>query len=157
MAYVELNPIRATMAEPPESADFTSIKPRIDDHQQAVVTASKDGMTEEQSGLLLKAFLAEGDDLKDQIPYHYREYLALVDWSGRAIRADKRGAIDDQLPPILVRLGIDAGYWCKAMQPKGAHQFSRAVGCRDKLRAYASKLKIGWIKGISLSAKLFPT
>jgi hypothetical protein len=92
-----------------------------------------------------------------QIPYHYREYLALVDWSGRAIRTDKRGAIDDQLPPILVRLGIDAEHWCKAMQPKGAHQFSRAVGCRDKLRAYASKLKIGWIKGISLSAKLFPT
>jgi len=157
MAYVELNPIRANMAETPESSDFTSIKQRIDDHQQAVVTASKDEITAERSGLLLKAFLAEGDYLKDQIPYHYREYLALVDWSGRAIRTDKRGAIDDQLPPILVRLGIDAEHWCKAMQPKGAHQFSRAVGCCDKLREYASKLKIRWIKGISMSAKLFPT
>ena len=157
MTYVELNPIRAKMADTPETSEYTSIKQRIDDHLKADLQLNKDAKEQEPKGLSLKKFLLEGDYLKDQIPYHYLEYLDLVDWSGRAIRADKRGAIDEQLPPILTRLGIDAEHWCKAMQPKGAHQFSRAVGCRDKLREYAKKLKISWIKGISISAKLFPT
>ena len=158
MTYVELNPIRANMATTPESSEFTSIKQRIDNHKlSAGLVLKKDELIAAQTKLSLKDFLEEGGQLQDQLPYHYREYLELVDWSGRAIKSDKRGAIDVQLPPILTRLGIDAEHWCKAMQPKGAHQFSRAVGCRDKLREYASKLNIRWIKGISLSAKLFPT
>ena len=28
--------------------------------------------------------------------YHYREYLALIDCSGRAMGADKRGAIEEE-------------------------------------------------------------
>ena len=150
--------MRANMATAPDSSKFTSIKQRM--HSRKLSTGpvpKKDEMTVAQTRLSLKDFLEEGGHLQDQLPYHYREYLELVDWSGRAIRTDKRGAIDTRLPPILTRLGIDATHWCKAMQPKGAHQFSRAVGCRDKLREYASKLNIRWIKGVSLSAKLFPT
>ena len=157
MAYVELNPIRAKMADTPETSEFTSIKQRIDDKKKEGGRPKKDSMSLEQSGLSLKEFLSKGDYLQDQIPFHYQDYLDLVDWSGRAIRSDKRGAIDPHLPPILTRLGIDPEHWCKAMQPKGAHQFSRAMGCCDKLREYASKLEIRWIKGINLSCKLFPT
>ncbi|MEH6445355.1 MAG: transposase [Oceanospirillaceae bacterium] len=157
MTYVELNPIRAMMADTPETSEFTSIKQRISDHKQSGSQSVKETSTPMKTRVTLKTFLSQGDYLKDQIPYYYQEYLELVDWSGRAIREDKHGAIDDQLPSILIRLGIDTQYWCKAMQPKGAHQFSRAVGCRDKLRAYANKLNISWIKGINLSAKLFPT
>ena len=36
------------------------------------------------------------------------DYLALLDWTGRSIRADKRGAIPDHLAPILSRIGLDA-------------------------------------------------
>ena len=39
--------------------------------------------------------MAEGYQLSNEIPYHYRDYIELVDWTGRAIRADKRGGIDD--------------------------------------------------------------
>ncbi|MCX2778966.1 hypothetical protein [Microbulbifer thermotolerans] len=35
-----------------------------------------------------------------------QDYLELVDWSGRCLRKDKRGTIDEQLPPILDRLQI---------------------------------------------------
>ncbi|MEM5530508.1 transposase, partial [Gammaproteobacteria bacterium AS21] len=111
----------------------------------------------DQPVLALKEFLTQGDHLKNQIPYHYLEYLELVDYSGRVIREGKRGAMDDRLPPILIRLGIDETQWHKAMQPKGAHQFSRAMGCCESLRAYANKLSIRWIKGMTLSGKLFPS
>ncbi len=34
------------------------------------------------------------------------DYLALLDFTGRQLRADKRGAIPSHLPPILKRIGI---------------------------------------------------
>ena len=146
------------MATAPDSSKFTSIKQRM--HSRKLSTgpvSKKDEMTVAQTRLSLKDFLEEGGHLQAQLPYHYCEYLELVDWSGWAIKADKRGAIYTQLSPILLRLGIDAEDWCKAMQLKGTNQFSRALGFRDTLREYANKLNIRWIKGTSLSVKLFPT
>ncbi len=160
MAYVELNPIRAKMAETPETSNYTSIKQRIDEEanvdKKSKRLVYKDNNKDKKPRLTLKTFLAKGDYLKDQIPYSYHEYLYLVDWSGRVTKGDKRGAINDQLPSILLRLGIDEEYWCDAMQPKANHQFSRALGCKHALQAYAEKLGLGWIKGMSVCAKLFP-
>ena len=39
------------------------------------------------------------------------DYIDLVEWTGRAIRDDKRGAISEHLPPILERLNIDIDAW----------------------------------------------
>ena len=157
MAYVELNPIRAMMADTPEASEFTSIKQRIDEDQIKREPNNLQESDNRPKNPFLKEFVAEGRPLADQIPYLYREYLELVDWSGRAIREDKRGAIESRLPPKLVRLGIDGEQWHKAMQPKGAHQFSWAIGKCDVMREHAKKLAIKWIKGIGISSKLFPT
>lgn len=154
MAYVELNPIRAKMAETPEESEYTSIKQRIDEKE--VVKIDEGAKDSDDQQLRLKEFLIKGDVLQAQIPFHYTDYLLLVDWSGRAIRPDKRGAIDEQLPAILIRLNIDGESWIKAMQPKGYHAFSRAMGCCERLRAYAKKLKMTWIKGVGTSLLLFP-
>jgi hypothetical protein len=45
------------------------------------------------------------------ILFAYQDYLALVDWTGRIIRNDKRGYIDQGLPPILIRLQISPDQW----------------------------------------------
>jgi hypothetical protein len=45
------------------------------------------------------------------ILFNFEEYLALVDWTGRIIRSDKRGSIDNALPPILDRLQITVDQW----------------------------------------------
>ena len=39
------------------------------------------------------------------------DYLKLVDWTGRLVRNDKRGHIDQTLPPILERMQIAADRW----------------------------------------------
>ncbi|MDT8952977.1 transposase, partial [Aeromonas caviae] len=49
----------------------------------------------------------------DSLPYTFADYLMLVDWTGRAIRVDKRGHIPVCLAPILTRLGVDEVRWLK--------------------------------------------
>jgi len=52
-------------------------------------------------------------ELQNGILFNFEEYMALVDWTGRIIRSDKRGHIDNTLPPILDRLQISAEQWRK--------------------------------------------
>ena len=153
MTYVELNPIRAKIAETPEGSEFTSIKQRVEESSQKQQGKS----AQETKRIALKAFVDKTKPVNHCIPYSYQEYLALVDWSGRIIKAHKRGAIHEDLPPILLRLNIDPEYWIKIMSPKGCHHFSHALGCKSILMSYAKKLHINWIKGIGLCSKLFPT
>ena len=49
--------------------------------------------------------------IMDDIPYNFTDYLDLVDSTGRAILANKRGFIPADLPPILNRLGFDETTW----------------------------------------------
>ena len=45
------------------------------------------------------------------ILFNLKDYLELVDQTGRLLRDDKRGSIALHLPPILERLGIDQKAW----------------------------------------------
>ena len=45
------------------------------------------------------------------IPFAFEDYLALVDYTGRAIDPKKKGAIASTLPPILQRLGLNPEQW----------------------------------------------
>jgi len=88
------------------------------------------------------------------LPYRFQYYLSLVDWTGRAIRDDKRGAIDGHLPPIIQRLNIDPDAWQLAMQPRG-NVFGRAMGRLDHLRLHAKTLGQSWIKGVRAAEALY--
>jgi hypothetical protein len=61
------------------------------------------------------------------IPFELDEYLALIDWTGRILRGDKRGAIEAELPPILERLAIAPEAW-KILTSSFEQHFSHWVG-----------------------------
>jgi hypothetical protein len=50
------------------------------------------------------------------ILFSLKDYLQLVDTTGRMIRTDKRGAIPINLPPILERLSINRQQWLQQSQ-----------------------------------------
>jgi REP element-mobilizing transposase RayT len=144
MAYVDLNPVRAGMATTPETSPFTSIMQRI-------------RMLREPTSGAQPALRPLQGDLKsaqEAIPFALRDYLDLVDWSGRAIRLDKPGAIDAQLPPILQRLSINDKVWQQAMRPSG-NVFGRAIGRLHRLRLHATTLGQSWVRGLRHSQRLF--
>jgi REP element-mobilizing transposase RayT len=149
MVYVDLNPIRARIAATPQESEFTSIYERIRTWRN---TSPKEQATEIAARVPLLPFHLDG--VQKAIPYRLDDYLTLVDWTGRAIRSDKRGAIDDRLPPIMQRLGIDADAWQLAMRPRG-NVFGRALGRLDHLRLHARTLGQSWVRGLRQAEQLY--
>jgi hypothetical protein len=72
----------------------------------------------------------------DGLPYAFSDYLMLVDWTGGAIRTDKRGYIPANLAPILARLGLDGARWLKQVT-LFRRQGIRVVGDKAHCRQFA--------------------
>jgi REP element-mobilizing transposase RayT len=150
MAYVDLNPIRARIATTPEKSEFTSIYERI----RALHPRSDGSLVADQSSTVPLMGFRSNVETDNSIPYGLEDYLELVDWSGRAIRADKRGSIRVDLPAILQRLSIDAEAWQLAMRPRG-NVFGRAIGALNHLRLHAKTLGQSWVRGLRKAQQLY--
>lgn len=138
MIYVDLNPIRAGLALVPENSSHTSVMARIEG-RTAHLVAFIDG-------------LASGSEA---LPLTQREYVELVDWTGRLIRPDKRGHIPSRVPPLLERIDVGESQWMREMRHYGKWYY-RAVGSISALEQYCAHLKQHWLKGMS-RAHLEPT
>ena len=118
MAYVDLNPVRAGIADTPEQSEHTSIRERLQPEfnlQQAIDDQTECGDLLDFTSALKPLLPFENrltNELRNGILFSFEEYLALVDWTGRIIRSERRGHIDTALPPILDRLQITAEQWC---------------------------------------------
>ncbi len=117
MAYVDLNPVRAKMADTPETSDYTSIKERIKPQFNLgdAIANHPDINHKQLKRFDVKALVKFETCLRstDQggILYAFDDYLRLVDQTGRIQRQGKRGAISDLQSPILERLNIDLSTW----------------------------------------------
>ena len=138
MAYVDLNPIRAAIAQTPETSDFTSIQERIQNPAANDLARFSDAINDPGT-----------------IPYRLPDYLQLVDWLGRAIQRDKRGAIAADTPPILQRLGLDAHEVLHYMGRK-PDRWVTALGPVDSIRAFAQTVGQKFVMGVSMGRRLFP-
>ncbi|WP_290536610.1 MULTISPECIES: transposase [Alcanivorax] len=146
MAYVDLNPVRADMASTPEASDYTSIQQRTSE--------VKDRHTTKKMPRLLPMVDSETVEVEDGdtvCRFRLMDYLDLVDSTGRAVRADKRGAISERAAGILDRLGIDKRAWLQHMQ-KRKQRLPVAVGSLKRLKAYADSTGRKWVAGQSLIA-----
>jgi len=117
LAYVDLNLARAAIAVTPEDSDYTSIQ-RI----RTLRAASESSSETENAELDIAPAPTQPPELypfvggireggPEGLPFNLADYLDLVNWTGRAVRDDKRGAIADDLPPILDRIGIIRAAW----------------------------------------------
>jgi putative transposase len=82
------------------------------------------------------------------------EYFELVHRSGRMVRADKRGAIDADLAPILLRIGANPEAWLETISRFGS-KFRLAAGMLSSLRSLAGQLGRRWLQGIATARAAF--
>jgi len=125
MAYVDLNPIRAKMEKTPETSKHTSIKKRI----HAIKNKQP------QPSVLMPFVGNPRENIPKGIPYSLKDYCGLVDTTGRCIRDDKAGHIDNTQSPILERLGLDSAQWLTLTTEFEKH-FCYAAGAEQMMNAF---------------------
>ena len=133
MAYVDhslfiARPIHAKMAKTPETSDFTSIKLHI-----------KAAIKGEQPNTLLPFVGNESKDILKGLMFSAKEYLQLVDDTGRIVRADKRGSMSQESANILNRLNIPQENRIK-LTTEFTKVFKGPVGNTQELTAYCEHL-----------------
>ncbi len=128
MVYVDLNPIRANLAKTPETSDHTSVKHR----SKKAKTAQTPNHPKQQAKALMPFVGNPRQPKPDGLPFRLTDYLELVDWTGRIIRKDKRGAIQKTIPLVLDQLGISVDNWM-AMANEFEKTFKGFVGSSESL------------------------
>jgi len=168
MAYVDLNPVRAKMAQSLESSEFTSVYDRITARQaraelaalQAQDTSGETDfapMTPEQSALVAQAreeagaaaWLCPFDQNNGHTLLALREedYLKLRDWTGRCFVHGKQGALPEGMPPLLEKMELDVEQWVESVRRYGG-LFHRVAGKLTTLRRKAHELGQHWLVGV---------
>ena len=183
MVYVDLNPVRAGVAETPEESDFTGIQQRIRERQKVKMSASADSKgtrTNKRNGFSHSDRPAEsGTDERGSdeepasstgwlcpisskdgrggiLPMTTDEYIDLVERSAREIRADKRNAKDADLSAILSRVGVVPEEWEETIT-SFCDKFHLVAGILGNMRNFASQVGNRWFKGVTAARTAFTT
>jgi len=150
MAYVDLNPLRATMAKTPERSHHTSIKKRI----AKAKTARQINHPQQQEKSLMSFAGNPRQVMPQGLPCRLSDYLELVDWTGRIVRDDKRGAIDKNIPPLLIRLNITGKHWL-TLSTQFEGRFGHVIGTLQHLKQACTALHYRRTPGMASCKLLF--
>jgi len=127
MAYVDLNPVRAGIAETLEASDHTSIQQRVEH------------CADLQRETLKPSFGGEGVPL---LEITEAAYIELVVFSGQQYRPGKAALVIK--PPLVQEMELDGGDWHEAIN--AIRLAYRAVGSGPKLIELAGRLRQRWMK-----------
>jgi putative transposase len=191
MVYVDLNPVRAGVAQGLDDSSWTSIQQRLREaadeldketgsseemmlelitriqaEEELVASATQEQPPEESSTAPVNREPLESEspktlpleacpdlapmDPEDEskgLPLSLPQYLELLEWTGRALRDDKRGFIDPEQPPsqLIERCGLDPERWLETVERFGS--LGGFVGHPNRLRARATRMNQRWLKG----------
>ena len=141
MAYVDLNPVRAKLCDSLADSHHTSAMRRI----AAIEKKPAVGAQPLAPIVGLRGYCV--------LSISQSEYLALVDYTGRQIRPDKRGAITGPPPAVLGRLDYRSEQWTRQVMAVGS-SFNRAVGQVESLIDKAQAMGQCWLRGIAVARAL---
>lgn len=149
MAYVDLNPVRAGMADSIAASDFTTGQQRLAE----IVQPGPESTDRIKPALVPFAqALRQGDD--EGLPFNLQDYLDLLDTTGRVVHPKKRGAIPDTTPRLLTTLGLEPGEWLRSVEALHG-RFRLFIGAPHRLSSLAEKRGWRWIRGQAAARRLY--
>ena len=143
MVYVDLNPIRASLASTPEDSEYTSIKRRIECK-----------LTRKTSTGILPFKSDTACSNQYCLNLTFTEYATLLTQTGKAVRDDKAGFIDGEYQASLNQIALSSSQWLKASLEFEQH-FSIAVGSVSRIKKFQHTTGRRRLKGVSTARKLF--
>lgn len=143
MVYVDLNPIRASLASTPEDSEYTSIKRRIECK-----------LTRKTSTGILPFKSDTACSNQYCLNLTFTEYVTLLTQTGKAVRDDKAGFIDGEYQASLNQIALSSSQWLKASLEFEQH-FSIAVGSVSRIKKFQLTTGRRRLKGVSSARKLF--
>jgi hypothetical protein len=168
MSYVDLNPMRAGMAESLEESDFTSIQQRLEEAVRKLEEhpGGQRGQEKADVGIVaetesprrpdLLPFALPGEiDAEDRLPMKFGQYVELLAATGVMVR---RGSQQAKLPErsqsLLERVGIASENWVETLVNYHRHFFTM-VGHVHQIDVYCARTDRQQAKGTAWAAKLF--
>jgi len=140
MAYVDLNPVRAGLTTRLEDSERTSAQRRI---------------RRLTDGALEKAIQSVAGDVRSRtMVISLKDYLTLVEWTGKSIQTPGKASIPANLAPIFERLNINQAHWLNQIQTFGSSR-CRVIGCLHKVQQHLEKLGQKWLQGIKKIQPLY--
>ncbi len=91
---------------------------------------------------------------KGYLPVGFEDYLRILDWTGRQMRSDKRGAIPQDVRPVLERVGLRSESWVDCVENFG-RSFHRAAGGVSLLADAAARAGRRWFHGVGRCRQAF--
>ncbi|MBL8298453.1 MAG: hypothetical protein JNN30_08915 [Rhodanobacteraceae bacterium] len=141
MAYVDLNPIRAGIANRIEEQQHTSVSERVRE-------------ANDRPELLACVLQPRVATIKPTLPeIRLRDYLALVEWTGKQLRVDHAGATSEAAPEIVEQMEKNASRWPVRVKAIGS-RYWRVVGEAQDLVDTAKALGQRWLRGIGFARSL---
>ena len=150
MAYVDLNPIRAQIANSIEQSDFTSAQDRWREVHSSTTTSR-----EVQKPRLLPFIEAEHRHSLDHLPFNLKDYLDLIDTTGRMVVSGKHGAIPEKQPKLLDSLKVNQQEWF-ATVIQLQQRYLLAIGRPENMIKLARRWGKRWLHGIGHAKRLYP-
>ncbi len=172
MAYVDLNPVRAGITDDLISSDFTSIQQRLFDYAEHSTTSAEAQQKltkhlmhqqelkaelnlEAQPEAPLMPFDGSAHtDIHSALPFTLDDYIELIDTTGRALRDDKRGALNPNTLPLITRLGIDPKHWLDHVK-RFRSRYASCAGSSQAICDFAGKRAKRWGKGVGISGRVY--
>lgn len=164
MSYVDLNPVRASIAEGIEDSEFTGAHDRIMVLKAAERIHKGDSLNEEariRSEESFKKALERRNELVDlngmDTPFSRldeRGYLKLLDWTGRRVRSGKPGYIRSEVRTLLEGFDLDADEWVISVK-RYSTLFGSFAGHVGRLKKAANQAGFRWLKGCRKAEAMF--
>ena len=94
-----------------------------------------------------------GDSRHTEIPMQFMEYVKLVEWTGKQIRSDKKGAITKPPFRLIESLGLNADTWLQSVNAFG--QYAILVGSPSRLDSEVCHFRRRWARGRTIARKMY--
>jgi hypothetical protein len=140
MAYADLNPIRAGIADRLDASAHTSVATRIAVAQSSPAT-------------LAQPLKPIAGNLSSQLGLSTADYLQLLDWTGRRLAPGNHERIAKGAPAIVSTIDGHPTRWTTRVTAFGSG-WARAAGSAQDLIVLAERLGQRWLKGLRLAVRL---